>query len=109
MASEMRSQTLSGWPSDTDSLVKTKFCFAKRPISLSIRLSRVPSAYHRRVAIGKGVPHPRDVLVECRAVVVKPDSAGAARHYLAEERSLSAANAPASSYSRRRTPGSPTA
>src|SRR5579883_2153901 len=29
MASEMRSQILSGWPSDTDSLVKTKSRLAK--------------------------------------------------------------------------------
>src|SRR5229473_1149455 len=53
----MRSQTLSGWPSDTDSLVKTKSCFAKRPISLSIRPSQMHRARHSRVAISKRIPY----------------------------------------------------
>src|SRR5947208_16122000 len=37
----MRSQTLSGWPSDTDSLVKTKSCFAKDHLPLK-RLHQSP-------------------------------------------------------------------
>src|SRR5438046_4690943 len=37
----MRSQTLSGWPSETDSLVKTKSCFAKDHLPLN-RLHQSP-------------------------------------------------------------------
>jgi hypothetical protein len=74
----MRSQTLSGWPSDTDSLVKTKSCFAKRPISLSIRLSQMPNARHGQCCERKA--YLRSGLVECHAAMVKSDLAGRSPH-----------------------------
>src|SRR5438128_8440221 len=58
----MRSQTLSGWPSDTDSLVKTKSCFAKSPISLSIRLSQIVARVTAKLQSGKRIPTPEAFL-----------------------------------------------
>src|SRR5579862_4079085 len=48
IASEMRSQTLSGWPSDTDSLVKTKSCCGKRCSPLTLR--QAPSSWRDAMA-----------------------------------------------------------
>src|SRR4051794_5156175 len=76
IASEMRSQTLSGWPSDTDSLVKTKSCFAKDHLPLN-RLHQSPglplAAPFRSGRVG---PQSRCRVVECRAASVKPDLPG---------------------------------
>src|SRR5215204_2292728 len=44
IASEIRSQTLSGCPSDTDSLVKTKSCFGNGNSPLISAFNRIPGA-----------------------------------------------------------------
>ena len=101
IASEMRSQILSGWPSDTDSLVKTKSRLAK---GLPLLTQRGDDAV---VVVDAASSDERQApILDARSGSSRRGRARAGKRYFSDGRSLPAASALASSNRRRRTLGS---